>query len=199
MAIEGVERQRCLIDTAAALAELLLAPLGSRWLHVQAVAKRAADLSITVPAGGRDELIAAAWLHDIGYAPEVARTGFHPLDGARYLLDAGWPSPVVNLVAHHSGARYEAAERGLADLLGTFPFDDSMSSDALAAADLTIGPDGQPLIYSQRVAEILTRYPADHPVHRTWLKIRPVMATVVARVDDRIDNSQSTIGYRLFR
>ena len=32
-------------------------------------------------------MTAAAWLHDIGYAPAVDDTGFHPLDGARYLRD----------------------------------------------------------------------------------------------------------------
>jgi HD superfamily phosphodiesterase len=34
-----------------------------------------------------DLLEAAAWLHDIGYSPEIAVSGFHPLDGARYLRD----------------------------------------------------------------------------------------------------------------
>ena len=33
-------------------------------------------------------LEAAAWLPDIGYAPGLAVTGLHALDGARYLRDA---------------------------------------------------------------------------------------------------------------
>ena len=33
--------------------------------------------------------MAAAWLHDIGYAEELLDTGFHPLDGARFLASAG--------------------------------------------------------------------------------------------------------------
>jgi hypothetical protein len=38
---------------------------------------------------GRDveQLRAAAMLHDIGYTPSLATTGFHPFDGARYLRD----------------------------------------------------------------------------------------------------------------
>jgi hypothetical protein len=36
---------------------------------------------VTVPAADRPVLIAAAWLHDIGYAPGLPETGFHPLDG----------------------------------------------------------------------------------------------------------------------
>ena len=34
-------------------------------------------------------LVAAAVLHDVGYAPTVALTGFHPLDDARYLAGLG--------------------------------------------------------------------------------------------------------------
>ncbi|MEU9439335.1 HD domain-containing protein [Streptomyces sp. NPDC048304] len=65
---------------AAELAESLLPPLGNRWLHTQAVAARAREASAAVFEGDRDLLVAAAWLHDIGYAPELRDTGFHPLD-----------------------------------------------------------------------------------------------------------------------
>jgi len=41
-----------------------------------------------------DTLVCADWLHDIGYAPALVATGFHPLDGARFLesvgLRVGW-------------------------------------------------------------------------------------------------------------
>jgi hypothetical protein len=53
------------------------------------------------------------WLHDIGYAPELAGTGCHPLDGARYLRRIGVDEQVVSLVAYHSCARIEAEVRGL--------------------------------------------------------------------------------------
>jgi hypothetical protein len=136
-----------------------------------------------VPDG--EVVIAAAWLHDIGYAPELTASGFHPLDGARYLRDAGWPEAIVNLVAHHSGARFEADERGLAEALAEFPFSDTSRSDALAAADLTTGPSGESLTYDERIAEILSRYPAAHPVHRTWLKAAPVVGEAVERAISR--------------
>ena len=55
----------------------------------------------------------------IGYAPGLAATGFHPLDGARYLRDAQHADALLcRLVAHHSCAIIEAGERGLADILG---------------------------------------------------------------------------------
>ena len=64
-------------------------------------------------------LVAAAWLHDIGYAPELVETGFHPLDGARYLRRAGVDGQVVSLVAYHSCAQIEAEVRGLGDELAS--------------------------------------------------------------------------------
>lgn len=51
----------------------------------------------------RPALIAAAWLHDVGYAPSLAVTGFHPLHGARYVRALGHER-IAGLVAHHSGA-----------------------------------------------------------------------------------------------
>ena len=71
------------------------------------------------PSAPDAELLeAAAWLHDIGYLPDLARTGLHGLDGARYLRDVQHADPMLcRLVAHHSCAVIEAEERGLADLL----------------------------------------------------------------------------------
>ncbi|MFD0919650.1 HD domain-containing protein [Saccharopolyspora rosea] len=177
---------------AAQTAERFVAPLGRRWLHVQAVAARADELRDAVAPEDQETLVAAAWLHDIGYAPEIGHTRFHPLDGARYLRDQGWPDEVVNLVAHHSGARFEAAERGMAQELAEFPFADSPLLDALVTADLTTGPGGERLTYSDRIDEILTRYEPDDPVHRTWVKARPVLAEAVARTERRLAQEQAT-------
>ena len=103
---------------AEALARTLLEPaLPRRWAHVRGVAARARSLA---SAFGTDAglLEAAAWLHDIGYLPELASTGMHSLDGARYLRDVQHADPVLcRLVAHHSCAIIEAEERSLADLL----------------------------------------------------------------------------------
>ncbi|GAB3075783.1 hypothetical protein GCM10027186_34990 [Micromonospora schwarzwaldensis] len=86
-------------------------------------------------------LAAAGWLHDVGYAPAVADTGFHALDGARWLLRQGFPPRLAGLVAHHSCASYEAEVRGMKpDLMAEFPFEESPTSDALWYADMTTGP-----------------------------------------------------------
>jgi hypothetical protein len=83
---------------------------------------------------------------------------------------------VVGLVAHHSGARFEAAERGLSEELSRYALEDSPVMDALVTADLTTGPGGERLTYDERMEEILSRYAPDHPVHRAWLKARSIHA-----------------------
>ena len=100
-------------DWAASYAEALLAPLGDRWLHAQGVARQAQHVAPILPASEREALVAAAYLHDLGYAPTLVQTGLHPLDGARHLRALGHER-LAGLVAYHSGARAEAEFRGLA-------------------------------------------------------------------------------------
>jgi HD superfamily phosphodiesterase len=121
---------------AERLARILLErSLPRRWAHVQGVAARARSLT---PAVGADAqlLEAAAWLHDIGYLPKLARTGLHGLDGARYLRDVHHADEMLcRLVAHHSCAVIEAEERGLADdLRREFPPPPQPLADALPSA-----------------------------------------------------------------
>lgn len=148
------------------------------------------QIAVAVPCVDRDTLLAAAWLHDIGYAPSIGHTGFHPLDGARHLNKSGWPERIVNLVAHHSGARFEAGERGLSGELSVFAFEDGPVMDALVAADLTTGPSGERLTYDERISEILERYSVDDPVHRTWVKAAPILKECVVRTEERLARAQ---------
>jgi hypothetical protein len=53
------------------------------------VARQAKLVLPTVPAGDRGVLLAAAYLHDLGYAPGLVQTELHPPDGARHLRAAG--------------------------------------------------------------------------------------------------------------
>jgi HD superfamily phosphodiesterase len=63
----------------------LLAPLGDRWGHTQGVVRQAEAVSGMLVAGDQEQLVAAAYVHDVGYAPTVKSTGLHALDGARHL------------------------------------------------------------------------------------------------------------------
>jgi hypothetical protein len=102
--------------------------------------------------------VAAAWLHDIGYAPALATTGLHPLDGARHLEALGVDRRLCCLVAHHSGATFEAEERGYAAELAAFEQEHSPVMDALVYSDMTTGPAGERLAFEARIAEILEGY-----------------------------------------
>jgi len=135
--------------------------------------------------GDQADLVeAAAWLHDIGYAPAIAVTGFHPLDGARYLRDvAGADEVLCQLVAHHTGAAVEAEERGMVFELNKFGSPDRFEEqlDELTAADLTTSPEGDPISPAARIVEILNRYDQEDPVHRAVTRSRTALMDSVAR------------------
>jgi len=162
-------------------ARQLAAALPRRWRHVQAVGTKAERLRPLVGDDG-DVLVAAGWLHDVGYAPSIVDTGFHSLDGARWLLREGFGLRIASLVAHHSCASYEAAERGLGAVLADeFPLEESPTSDALWFADMTTGPDGQDLTVEERLAEIRERYGPQHLVTLFWDKAEPALLAAVRR------------------
>jgi len=91
-----------LVAAAADLTHDILDAVPDRLANSRGVAHRAHFLTLTVEPHQAQLLVAAAWLHDIGYAPRLRDSGFHPLDGARHLRAIGWPPAICNLVAHHS-------------------------------------------------------------------------------------------------
>lgn len=166
--------------------ELLSAELPRRWAHTQGVAARARDL-VTI-LGDQSELIeVAAYLHDIGYSSAVRSTGFHPLDGARYLRDVlGADSVICQLVAHHTGALIEADERGIDKLAGEFAQPDQWLLEALTYCDLTADVDGCHVTVEERLSEILNRYPCEHVVHRSIVRSSPALRSAVMNVERRL-------------
>ncbi|NUK24983.1 HD domain-containing protein [Streptomyces lunaelactis] len=160
-------------------------PLPRRWAHSQGVARRAAELA-EVLGDDADLLASAAVLHDVGYAPRLAVTGFHPLDGARFLRDIhAADERLMRLVANHSLALLEAEERGLRGVLEVeFPLlDDHRLVDALVYCDMTTTPDGQRTSVEARLAEIMDRYGADSVVGRFIRRASPEILAAVDRVE----------------
>jgi predicted hydrolase (HD superfamily) len=162
-------------------------PLPRRWAHVQGVAARAQALA-PILGDDADLLEAAAWLHDIGYSPELVETRFHPLDGARYLRDTHFADPVLcSLVAHHSCAVIEAQERDLAgELCREFPTASMVLNDALAFCDMTTDPSGKMVSVHDRLAEIRERYGPDSIVTRFTHSAGPCLIASVARTNCRL-------------
>jgi predicted hydrolase (HD superfamily) len=162
----------------------LAAALPRRWLHVDAVARKTAGLAEILFTGADAEVLqAAAWLHDLGYAPDICDTGFHPLDGAVWLRMAGFDDRVSALVACHTCADIEAEERGFAERLRAFPRETSLVGDALLYADMTSGPGGEELSVEARLDEILSRYGETHGVARFVKWARPVILDTARSVE----------------
>lgn len=156
------------VPAAEALAERCLAgELPQRWSHVRAAAAAAVRLRPAFDDTDGDTLVAAVWLHDIGYATELHATGFHPLDGARYLRSIGVDARLCALVANHSGARQAACMLGRSAEMGDFPDEESLVRDALWFCDLTTGPTGDTVTFDERLAEISTRYDETHVAYRS--------------------------------
>jgi hypothetical protein len=154
------------------------------------VAARARGLAAVLGADA-DLLEAAAWLHDIGYAPGLADTGLHALDGARYLRDTQHADTILcRLVAHHSCAIIEAGDRGLADVLGIeFEPAPQVLSTVLTYCDMTTGPDGELVSAEKRLAEIQQRYGPAHLVSRSIRRATPMILRAVGQVQDRAARS----------
>jgi hypothetical protein len=142
------------------LAEQYLArDLPQRWAHVRAAAGRAAHVGHRLLAGAdRELLIATTLVHDIGYAPPLVESGFHPLDGARFLVREGGPARLCNLVAHHSAAAAEARLLGLAEELAEFPDEGTVLRDALWYCDMSTDATGEPVSFDARIAGIRARH-----------------------------------------
>jgi hypothetical protein len=133
-----------------------------------------------------DLLESAAVLHDVGYAPDIAYTGFHPLDGANFLQSIDAPVRLVNLVAHHSYAVLEAELRGLADDLTEFEDEHGSIRDALWYCDLTTTPDGGRISAHDRISEIKQRYGSGHLVTDFITRAAPELLAAVDRTQRRM-------------
>lgn len=187
-----VVAQRCEVhgpEDARDVARELLSELDDRWRHTAAVAERAAELAVTLPQDDRGVLVAAAWLHDIGYAESVADTGFHPLDGARHLERVGWPRRVAALVAHHSGALLVAGVHGLAEDVSAYTREESAVADALTYADQTVDSKGRHVAIRERLADMLRRHGPDSANARVHPVREPLLLAVAERVETRLRTS----------
>ena len=171
---------------------LLAEALPRRWAHVQGVAAKAERAAASLALSG-EALVAAAWLHDVGYAPDVIDTGFHPLDGACYLAGLGAPERVVNLVARHSYAILEAEFRGVGHRLAAFPDEGGAVRDALWYCDLTTSPDGEPVGARERIAEIKERYGPGDIVTRFITEGASELLAAVERTERRLAGEQANL------
>lgn len=123
-------------------------------------------------AGDRMETLElAALLHDVGRALDPDNTEPHGFVGARF-LDAIGLHDVAPLVAHHSAAQIEAADRGMSHL-------DVWQSDGellaiLTYLDRTTSASGEPVTFDERRASTAERYGATSAQIRWFDESLPV-------------------------
>jgi hypothetical protein len=183
------------LASAEGLARLLLQDVGARLLHTERVADQACCARELLAEPWRSALVSAAWLHDIGYHRDLAVTHFHPLDGARYLCDRGWPTEVCRLVAWHTNAAEEARlRRLLGPLEAEFTRPPRPAADVLAWADLTSSPAGERWSPEERLAEILARYPPGSVVHRAVTASLPALLNAVTVVEESVSRLSADVG-----
>jgi HD domain len=166
-----------------------------RWSHIAGVVELAREIADV--AGGRDTadgalLIAAAAAHDIGHAPDLARTGFAALDGVEYLRTVNAPQPLLNLVANYFASGIEGELRGYTAQYAVLPDEVTPVRDALWYADLRVGPDGDRVEIDHRFAELWKRYERDDIAMRWWALAETPLRDAVARTQRRISDLRLT-------
>jgi HD superfamily phosphodiesterase len=163
----------------------VLTPVGDCWTHSRVVGELARSIGLAFAADDRAHLIAASYLHDIGYASELRQTGFHAIDGARHLRALGHER-LARLVAHHSEARFEARLRGLDRELREFPREPSAVADALTWCDMTVGSAGEAMSLHERILDIALRYGDDHAATRALAWSMSYLSLSFARTERRL-------------
>ena len=182
-----------MIDPVSAreLAELWLATSEPRrWHHVSGVGVKAERISEGLfgeNSHDRDVLVAAGYVHDIGYAPGLKQTGLHQLDGARFIRKLG-DYRLAGLVAHHSEARFEIGLRGHEEELSKYIRENTRVYDALVYCDLTTGPDGTTMTFEDRVREVYERY-GEGDISRALHMAEPYLKAAVDRIHQAMNAS----------
>ena len=178
-----------MVQPRAAEASSLVAELfgtgSGRYRHMRGAAHTAQAVApLLLSPDESDLVVAAAWLHDVGYAEP--RTGFHPVDGAELLLRRGWPHRLAALVAHHSFAGLVAPGARAQHRLAFFPAEPGLVPDLLVYADMSVDPDGAPMLVAERLADIARRHGDRTPTGRVHERRAAAIVAAVERVDDAL-------------
>lgn len=144
---------------AEAFVRAAFADQPERLRHILVVADRvrqsAGEISARRPADAVDADLAycAALVHDIGYLPMVRDTGFHPLDGYRFLCAHG-AAELARRIVGHSSSPEEARLRGL-------PLPDAaedLAAKLITYWDMRVKQGGEVVSYTERLEDIFRRH-----------------------------------------
>jgi len=151
--------------------------------HVAVEALRAQDYATRLRLSDDERALCevCALAHDLGKVDALRTTGtdFHPLDGAAFALACGEPR-LAALIAHHSGARYEAALRGLTI---PYPYEDSIVNQIVAVVDASTVQSGLVVPIVERLRDITDRYGPESPPVRAMHAFWPELVAAVQVID----------------
>ncbi len=151
--------------------------------HVAVEAVRARNYAVRLHFPPEEQALCEVFVlaHDIGKVDGLCTTGtdFHPLDGAAFALACGEPR-LAALIAHHSGARYEAALRGLTI---PYPYEDSIVNQIVAVVDASTLQSGLVVPIVERLRDIADRYGPESPPVRAMHAFWPELVAAVQAID----------------
>jgi len=151
--------------------------------HVAVEALRARDYAVRLRLPPDDQALCEvfALAHDIGKVDALRTTGtdFHPLDGAAFALAHGEPR-LAALIAHHSGARYEAT---LCGLTIPYPYEDSIVNQIVAVVDASTLQSGIVVPIAERLRDIAHRHGPESPPVRAMQAFWPELVAAVQAID----------------
>ena len=160
----------------------------ARVAHVLEIAKRVRRSASKLGLSPADTDLAecAALLHDIGYWEPIAQSGFHPIDGARFLTAHGEPQ-LARFVVGHSCSPEEAAVAGISGV----EQDSSLIAKLITYWDVQVKQGGEVVSYEERLADILARYGEDSAVGRANLLARPRIERLMAEMNELLNDGDS--------
>ncbi len=151
--------------------------------HVAVEALRARDYAARLHLLPEEQALCEvfALAHDIGKVDTLRTTGtqFHPLDGAAFALAHGEPR-LAALIAHHSGARYEAALRGL---VIPYPYEDSIVNHIVAVVDASTLQSGVVVPIAERLRDVADRHGLASPPVRAMHAFWPELVAAAQDID----------------
>lgn len=154
-----------------------------RVLHILKIAHQVRESAIKLGLKGADLDFAdcAALLHDIGYWKPIAITGFHPIDGARFLEQQGEHN-LASLIVGHSCSVEEGELLGFTEI--------KFSSDIIAKLitywDVQVKQGGEVVSYKERFTDIISRYGADSIVGKANIKAKPRIEKIIKEIDEML-------------
>ena len=156
-----------------------------RLRHILTVARKvretAQQLSAKYPEMDLDVNVAycAALLHDIGYLDALTVSGFHPIDGANYLRECGYPD-LAEYILGHSNSPEQAT---LLQIEGVV-----MSPHIIAKLitywDIRVRQGGALVSYAERLDDIKTRYGVESQVWKSHLLAHDRISQLVQEIED---------------